>query len=680
MDKILVLTNRGTIEEQENKKITESLMREADLPKNIAEKVANEVHEDIKKLKLDYVSGPLIRELVCVKLLQLGLKDARDKYTRLGLPVYDVTQLIYNTDDENANTYYNPEFVHKSMGDSVAKEYALLKVIPKEASQAHMQGRIHIHKLDYFVTRPFCFEVPANLFLKYGVKTDGRGVSTNVAGPAKHLNTAVMQLAKVLQTSQCCFSGGQGYDFLNVILAPYTKGLSYNEIKQAIQYFIYELSMTNFSRGGQTAFTSVSLELEPPEYLTKQLATLPGGVTKEGVTYGDFEDESRQILNAFIDVYTEGDYSGRAFEFPKPEFKLRRSVIRTNKYEKELFKIAKMASKFGSPYFLNLAAPYMPDAVQSQCCRYFLIPDSKQMKAIEAGKLRFGSLDTVTTNLPRCAYESKGNETLFYEEVDRTFELAKLVFEAKRNAITKYLLNGGSPFLTQEFDGEPYFDINSSTNSFGFVGLNEAVQSITGKQLHESKDAWKFGLKILDHMKNKTLNMQKATGERWSLVQTPAESVANRFAKLDSKDYKESIVKGTKNTDNVYYTNSSHVFVGADIPLWNRIKIESSFHPLLMGGAITHIFMGDTDPDPKAIKDFTQKIATKTLCSYFSYTKDMSQCMDCKKLSNGMQKACPNCGSKKIEWYSRITGYLTPVKAWNAGKKAEITDRKRYNI
>ena len=679
MKKILVLTNRGTIEEQQNDKIVESLVKETGLPTNIAKKISLEVREELEKLNVEYVSGPLIRELVNVKLLKYGLNDARDMYTRVGLPIYDVTQLIYNIDNENANTPYNPEFVHKSFGDQVSKEYSLLRLIPKEASRAHMSGDVHIHDLDYFINRPFCFEVPARLFLKYGVKTDGKGVSTAIAGPAKHLNSAVMQLAKVLQASQMSFSGGQGYDFLNTILAPYARGMKYEDIKQVIQYFVYELSMSNFSRGGQTAFTSVSLELDTPDYLKKQLALLPGGITKEGVTYADYEEESKTILNAFIDTYMEGDYYGRCFNFPKPEFKLRRSVTKSNKYDDVLLKAARLASKYGAPYFLNLSAPYMPDAVQSQCCRYFLIPDSKQMKQINEGKLRFGSLQTVTANLPRCAYESKGDEKLMYEIIDNKFEIAKTVFDAKRDTIRKYLLNGGAPFLTQEFEGEPYFDLETSTNSFGFVGLNELVQAMTGKQLHEDKDALRFGLKVMNYMKDKTLRMEKQTGKRWSLVQTPAESTANRFAKLDNK-FSNTMAKGDRGTKNVYYTNSSHVYVGANIPLWDRIKIESSFHPLLMGGAITHIFMGEKSPNPEALVDFIKKISTKTLCSYFSFTKDMTQCKDCGKMSGGMRNTCQFCSSSRVEWYSRVTGYLTPVKSWNEGKRAEMKDRVKYTL
>ncbi len=677
---VYVKTSDGRIEKQSNKRIENTLIHEAGLPKNIARKVAENVHKQLEKLGFEYVSGPLIRELVNIKLLELGLKDARDKYTRVGMPVHDVTKLIYNMDKENANTYYNPEFVHKAMGDKVSREYALLNVIPEKASRAHMRGEIHIHDMDYFITRPFCFEVPARLFLKHGLKTDGMGVYTATAGPAKHLNSAVMQLAKVLQTSQTTFSGGQGYDFINYVLAPYVDDLSYEKIKQIIQYFIYELDMSNFSRGGQTAFTSISLEFSCPDFLKNTNALLPGGVEKEGLTYSQFEDEAKELMNAFIDVYMKGDYTGKCFSFPKPEFKLRRNVVKTKKYDNTLNKISELVSKYGAPYFLNLAAPYMPNAVQSQCCRYFLIPDSKQMKEVEKGEFRFGSLQTVTINLPNIGYQCEGDEDRMREIISERFEVAQLVFDAKRKFLRKYLLNGGAPFLTQEFDGKPYFNLESSTNSIGFVGLNELVKIMTGEELHESRDAWKFGLRIIDVLKKKTIEMQNKTEQRWSLVQTPAESTAQRFAKLDKKFNGRTVAKGKKGTNSVYYTNSSHVFVGADIPLWKRLKIESSFHPLLMGGAISHIWLGEKSPDPHAITKMIKKIANKTLCSYWAFTKDMSVCMDCNKVSGGLKNKCPSCRSKKIEWYSRVTGYLTRIKAWNKGKKAELKDRKRYDL
>jgi ribonucleoside-triphosphate reductase len=676
--KLWVRTSRERIEEQSPKLIKRSLIREAGLPANLAGRIAEEVSSELRRMNLKFVSGPLIRELICIKLLEYGLEDARKRYTRVGMPVYDVSNLIFEWNKENANIFYNPSFVHKAMGDEVAKQYALLRVIPIEASDAHMNGDIHIHDLDYFLTRPFCFMHSMQFFLRRGLCTDGLGVYTAVARPAKHLDSAIMQLAKVLQVSQLFFSGGQGFDDFNIYLAPYVRGLSYREVKQAVQYFIYDLDMSNFSRGGQTAFTSVGLEFQVPSYLQDVRAVLPGGkIGKE--CYENFEEEGRLIMRAFIENYLGGDGKGKPFHFPKPEFKLRRGVWKKN--DDLLLQVHKLVSKFGSPYFLNFIPAYMPNVIQSQCCRYFMIPESEQLKELKEGKLRFGSLQVVTINLPRCAYLARGSDERLFEEIRRKIMLSKLVFDAKRDFLRRYILNGGSPFLLMDFDGEPYFKIDEQTCNVGFVGLNEMLKFHLGEELHESKEAWKFGLRVVRFMTREVKKLD--SGHRYALVQTPAESCAHRLALIDLRQFgRKALVKGERRRKVVYYTNSSHLYVGARIPLWRRIKIESSFHPLVQGGAIMHVWLGEAEPDSGALMKLTQKISTRSLCSYFAFTKDLTICMRCNKVYGGLLKRCKQCRASEdeLEWYSRVTGYITRVKAWNPGKKAELKERFRYRV
>ena len=162
-----VRTSRNTIEPFERKKIVDSLTKETKLPKMLAEEIAREVERELRRLKLDFISAPLIREIVNVKLLEHGLEEARASYTRLGMPIYDATLLIEHGSRENANLQYNPETIHKLMADQVFKEYALLKAIPLHLADSHMRGEIHIHDLEYFVTRPYCFQHDLRWFLKH---------------------------------------------------------------------------------------------------------------------------------------------------------------------------------------------------------------------------------------------------------------------------------------------------------------------------------------------------------------------------------------------------------------------------------------------------------------------------------------------------------------------------------
>jgi ribonucleoside-triphosphate reductase len=184
-------------------------------------------------------------------------------------------------------------------------------------------------------------------------------------------------------------------------------------------------------------------------------------------------------------------------------------------------------------------------------------------------------------------------------------------------------------------------------------------------------------------MSDSIAEKQKETGQRWGMVQTPAEGSSYKLAKIDLAKYKEkAIVQGDKSTGNIYYTNSCQVNYAADIDLFKRIQIDSSFHPLVKGGVINHIFLGEKNPDPESLLNLTRKICSKTLTAYFAYTKDLTCCSKCKRTFGNILDKCPGCGAtgQDLQWFSRITGYYTPVKSWNKGKAAEFRNRKKYDI
>jgi len=675
------MTAFGDLVELSKEMIEKSLLKETSISKENVKKIAEESYNELIKINVAKTTS-LVREVVCIKLLENGLQNENKEYARLGMPVYDIKRTIFVRDKENANTNYNLDTIHKKLADSVARQYALFYLLPMEASKAHMNGEIHIHDLDFFATRPFCFEHDIRFFLREGFMSDGKGIHTAVSGPAKHLDVALMHAARILLLSSTYFSGGQGYDSLNVFLAPFAKGLKYDEIKQAVQGFVYELDQLDVVRGGQTPFTSASLEFNIPKYLADVPVVLPGGKMTEKESYMDYQDEARQIIQAFTDVMMKGDYTGKPFHFPKPEYKIRRETLKDDSAEELLVNIHKLVAKYGTPYFLNMAAPYMPEALQSQCCRYFIRPDGDFWEDIKTGTVRSGSIQTVTLNLPNIAYNAK-TEDKIYDLIDKRIELCEKIFNIKRKCISDVLKCGNASFLSMDCYGKPYFKIESSTNSVGFVGLNEMVKSLTNEEIHESDSAWKLGLKIIKYLSDKVDEKKKETGQRWGSVQTPAESSAYRLASLDLKNFGEkSVVQGDRKSGDVYYTNSSHVNYAAKIPLFDRLKIDSSFHPLVQGGAISHIWLGEANPDADALLKLTKRITSQTLTSYFAYTKDITYCNSCKRTFGGIYDNCPNCkaSGEEVQWYSRVTGYYTPVKSWNKGKLQEFKDRYKYTL
>jgi ribonucleoside-triphosphate reductase len=662
-------------------RIRHSLVKETGLPDELAGKIALDIANRIDTLDLEFLSGPLIREFVCVALLENNFEPSRAKYTRLGLPLFDVDQLVRAGDKENANLQHNPETIHKLAADTIFDQYALLNCLPAQLADAHIGGLIHIHDLEYFATRPFCQEHDLRFFLKKGLIVDGQGVHTAVAGPAKHPEVAILHAAKALAAAQTNWAGGQGYDFFNVWLAPFVRGLSYERMKQLAQMFIYEMSQMYVARGGQTVFSSIALECAVPEIIGDVPVVLPGGQVSKSETYQDYFDEANAFFNAILDVYMDGDHLGKPFNFPKCEVKLRREYI--DRFEREYVKVAALASKFGTPYFLNLCPDYMPDIVNSQCCRLIFTPDSDDLQDFHKGAMRMGSLQVVTVNLPRLAYEARGNDDRLFALLDDRMDLARQVLMIKRKIIRERMNEGALPFCHMDCYGEPYLNLDKQVLNVGFVGLNELLKAHLDLELHDDPSAWRFGLRVVRHMVDRVSKYANETGYRFGCIQTPAESCAHRLALVDRRLFgDQSVVQGDTGNGGIYYTNSSHIRPSAGIPLLERIRVESSFHPLTRGGAILHVWLGESKPSAEAAWQLIKRIATDSLAAYFAFTRDMTICRRCNNVEANLQVQCKRCGAanEDLEHWSRITGYYQQLRGWNAGKVQEFKDRHRYTV
>ncbi len=678
---IYVATSSHIFERFNKDKIKDSLINETGIKEKDSDKIANEVERFIRNSSLDYVSSPLIREIVNAKLIEHGFEDVRRKYTRVGVPVFDMTKLINEGTRENANLQYNPETIHKLMGDRMMKEYTLTKVLPKDLANAHMNAQVHIHDLDYFPIRPFCFSHDIRFFLKNGFKPDGTGDHATIAGPAKTPEVAFLHAAKVLAASQTNCAGGQGFSYFNTFLAPVVRGLSFKQVRQLAQMFIFEMGQMYVARGGQTVFSSVDLDITIPKVFRDIKAIQLGG-KKNGDVYGDYEEEARTLFKAFLDVYSHGDYQGKPFNFPKFEVQIYPKDFKNGKYDEELLKVSELAAKFGTPYYI-INQPYMPDFACYQCCAY-LMPLDKSIDTdnLEEETVRGGSLQVVTINLPQIAYESRGNDEKLFEILDERMEKAKKVMCLRHDIIERNLNIGMLPFLSQKIgDDERYFEPDKQSYTIGLVGINEMVKFHVGEEIHESKRAWIFGLKVMKHMKDVVAKFRDETGMNFALARTPAESTANRLAEIDKRMYgNKAIVQGDPGTNSTYYTNSFHVRPSANVSLFKRMKVEGSFHPLTDGGAMSHVWFGEAHPNPEAVMELTKKIALKTAIQYMAFTKDLTVCESCGSVMGGLMDNCSKCGSDNVQNWSRITGYYQNIKGWDKGKLAELRDRKRYGV
>ena len=707
------------------------------MPEQISREKADEVSKKVEKQILSLngdlrnLSGPLIREMACGELKG---RD-RDFYTRVGLSIADAFKIdnaVSDVTHDNANQTKNAETKHKQKADMVARGQALL-TIPQHLAHSHIVGDIHIHDLEYFTTRTFCMDWDLRFFFYYGLDPDCTG-KTNIATAAMQPTVALLHAAKILGSAQTNFAGGQGfYNFLTFI-APYLEGLPYKEIKQLMQMFVFEISQTMVARGAQVVFSSIQIAPGVPK-LWKDKPAVYKGVVWNGENgneyrpYSGFEREVRLAFRALMEVMEKGDAWGKLFNFPKPEIAFEKEFM-TDHQDDEYYKVREeskddsgherevpmtyselyelvmtLTIKFGTPYYDNMIPKYRQTEGIScyQCCAYsFNVgADSKnfddKMYFRNGEHFSMGSNQVVSTNMPRAAYKvPKGDFDALESECKRLIMEAIEVLEFKRDWIKKLWYNGHIPFATQRLRhpktkelSPPAVDYEELVYTIGVIGMNEVAMHHVGGGL-DTKEGLYLNVRLLNRLTDFVHDQEKERGIKLVLARTPAESASQRFAIADLTAFPEEAKKcvqgdietamadlNTSKNLPIYYSNGTHLPVDTKIGIIERMDIEGKFFQILDGGNIFHIWMGEEDPSPAALKEFIFKILTETNIGYFAFTKDFSLCEPCGNQMNGIQTVCTKCGSEDVRAYSRITGYIQDVSGWNAAKLEELKQRTR---
>jgi ribonucleoside-triphosphate reductase len=672
---LFVRTSGEAMDWWDRSKIVDALLRETFIDEGTAEEISLEVENEIRRSGIKVITAPLIREVVNAKLLERGLEAERRLHTRLGVPLYDVDQLVTRPNKENANVPHGPEATNLTLAENIKKEYALLNVFSQEVGDAHMRGDIHLHDLG-FIDRPYCSGQSLEYIKRFGLNLPN---SLAMAKPAKHPEVLLAHMVKFAAALQSHFAGAIGWDAVNLFFAPYLRGLSQREARQIAQMLIFEFSQQAVARGGQAIFTDLNLYWEVPKHFENVPAVGPGGEFT-GNTYSEYLPEAQNFLWTLFDVYLEGDGSGRPFFFPKPLVHVTEKFFRTPGHVEFLNHICNVASEKGNTYFVFDRGE---TAKISECCRLsFKLDKSDLADAVRPWKMRYSAMQNVTINLPRIAYEAKGDDTRLISLLTEKISLAAEAHLQKKQFIERLLALGSTgplALLTMDKDGEPYLRMHRVTYLIGMVGLNEMVQYHTGQQLHQSEDALKFGLRVIAHMNLVCARLGKKHNMRFVLEQTPAESTAYRFAKLDMRAFAEAqhVVKGNLSREEIYYTNSTLFNVSTAMDAIERVKREGLFHPLIEAGSLTHVWLGEHRPSAESLANFVVKTFKMTQNDQVAFSPELTACVSCGRTSRGLNDICPYCNSDSVEQITRITGYFTKVSSWNKGKLGELKDRHR---
>jgi len=607
----------------------------------------------------------------------------RDQHARLReianrMEVDLVDQYLKKSDwkiNENSNMDYSLQGLNNYISSEVSKVYWLNEIYTPEIKKAHNDGDFHIHDLSLLSV--YCVGWDLYDLLLQGF----RGVSGKVESkPANHLRSALGQVVNFFYTLQGEAAGAQAFSNFDTLLAPFIRydKLKFTEVKQALQEFIFNINVPT-RVGFQTPFTNVTLDVTVPKYYADQNVIIGGQPQKE--TYKEFQKEMDLFNKAFLQVMADGDAKGRVFTFPIPTYNITKDFQWDDPNMCDLWE---MTAKYGVPYFSNFINSDMnPEDARSMCCRLRI--DNRELEMRGGGLFGSnpltGSIGVITINMPRIGYLSSSKKE-FLLHLEKLMEVAKESLETKRKVLEKFTASNLYPYTKYYLRGvkerfNEYWKNHFST--IGLVGMNEACLNLLGANI-ASAEGQAFTKQVLDFMRKKLVQFQKETGNNYNLESTPAEGTSYRLARIDKEKYSD-IICATDNEHNQaepFYTNSTQLPVNYTDDVFEALDLQDEIQVKYTGGTVFHTFAGERIDDPEAVKRLIKKMCYSYHLPYITFTPTFSVCPSHGYIK-GEKEKCPTCDDY-CEVYSRVVGYLRPVKQWNKGKQEEFGLRQEFSF
>lgn len=586
-----------------------------------------------------------------------------------------ITEYLDRSDwrvNANANQGYSLGGMMLNTSGKVVANYWLSQVYPAVAGQAHRDADLHIHDLDMFAG--YC----AGWSLKDLLQQGFNGVRGAIAaGPAKHFSSAVGQIVNFLGTLQNEWAGAQAFSSFDTYMAPFVRldDMTYAQVKQCMQELIFNLNVPS-RWGTQTPFTNLTFDWTCPADLADEHPLIGDEVCD--FAYGDLQAEMDLINRAFMEVMTEGDAEGRVFTFPIPTYNITRDFDWDAPNTELLFT---MTAKYGLPYFQNFINSELdPGMIRSMCCRLQL--DLREL--LKRGNGLFGSAEqtgsvgVVTINMARLGYLYADDEAALTARLDELLEIGRDTLELKRTVIQHHIDAGLFPF-TKRYLGT----LDNHFSTLGVNGMNEMVRNFT----HDAYDltdprGHAMCVRLLDHVRDKMVEFQEATGHLYNLEATPAEGTTYRFAKEDRKRYPGILQAGTES--NPYYTNSSQIPVGYTDDPFEAQEMQEELQTKYTGGTVLHLYMNERISSAAACKELVRRSLTAFRTPYITITPTFSICPVHGYLV-GEHLTCDKCAELhpeaepvECEVWTRVMGYFRPVRSFNIGKKGEYAERQMF--
>lgn len=669
----------------------------------LEEDIAKNIADEIEKIYLQGSPSPTVSKVE--ELVYKELIDHKQELTAKAYEGYRAVQSfkreVNTTDDSilglldksnedvlNENSNKNGQLASTQrdlMAGEVSKDIARRKLIPAHIVQAHDEGVLHYHDMDYAI-QPIHNCMLINL---EDMLNNGTVINNKLVESPKSFATACTVTTQIIAQIASGQYGGNSITIKHI--APFLR-VSYNkyfdkykekyslemahelaedrmleELKSGIQTIRYQLSTLHTSNG-QSPFSTIYLEIE------------------EG---GEFEREEALICEEMIVQRLEGmkNYKGQEIgeEFPKLVYLLdEHNCLEGGKYDYITKLAAKCNTKRLVPDYQSakiMRKNYDGETFPPMGCRSHL----SNWKDENGNYKWYGRFNqgVVSLNLVQVALTANKDMDKFWEVLDERLSLCREALMVRHNLLLGtssdispiHWQHGGIARLEKGEKIDSLLKDGYSTLSLGYVGIYEMTQAMLGVS-HTTKEGEEFALKVMNHLKDACDSWKAETGLGFGLYGTPGESLTSRFCRIDKQKFGE--IENV--TDRMYYTNSYHVHVTEEIDAFEKLKFESQFHDISLGGCISYVEVPDMSKNLPAVEQIINYIYHNIQYAEINTKPDV--CFKCGytgeiKLDDDMEWYCPNCGNKdknEMQVMRRTCGYIGS-NMWGKGRTQEISQR-----
>ncbi|EGU37579.1 anaerobic ribonucleoside-triphosphate reductase [Vibrio scophthalmi] len=570
----------------------------------------------------------------------------------------------------------------------VAKHYAKTHILPRDIVQAHEEGDIHYHDLDYAPFFPMfnCMLIDLKGMLTHGFKMGNAEIDT-----PKSISTATAVTAQIIAQVASHIYGGTTINRIDEVLAPYVSASYEKHLLTAKEWDIHTPEAFAISRTEKECYDA----FQSLEYEVNTLHTANGQTPF--VTFGfglGTSWESRLIQQSILKNRIAGlGKNSKTAVFPKLVFAIKDGL--NHKAEDPSYDIKQLALECASkrmyPDILNYdkIVEVTGSFKTPMGCRSFLNPYEENGELIHEGR---NNLGVVSLNLPRIALRSNGDEKAFYQLLDEKLDIARRALETRisrlenvkaRVAPILYMEGACGVRLKADDSIADIFKNGRASISLGYIGIHETVNALFGTETHvyDSEELRQKALDLVSYLKKNVEQWAEETGYAFSLYGTPSENLCSRFCRIDTKEF--GVVEGVTNKG--YYTNSFHLDVEKKVNPYDKIDFEMPYPHISTGGFICYGEFPNMQRNIEALENVWDYSYSRV--PYYGTNTPIDECYECgytgefECTSKGF--TCPSCGnhdSSKVSVTRRVCGYLgsPDARPFNFGKQEEVKRRVKH--